>query len=262
MTRRLKRLKDFDLSLEIKNPQLIAPPRESQRNWLLNRALGELAGDLLALDEVARRFVRGADAVRVEERSQSDLEDPEIMEDWQCPIMKAMARLAADGHGDVLEVGFGRGIASGYLQSFGVRSHTVIECNEFIVARFESWRAAIPDRDIRMVHGMWQDVIGALGVFDAVLFHTYPLNEDEQLEYVSGSATFAEHFFATAAAHLKLGGVFTYMSNEIDSLGRGHQRALLRHFREISMSVLELELPDDVKDAWWADSMVSVKAVK
>ena len=110
---------------------------------------------------------------------------------------------------------------------------------------------------------MWQDTITSLGLFDAVFFHTYPLNEQEYLDYVVGATTFAEHFFPTAAAHLKPGGVFTYMTNEIDSLSRGHQRALLRHFGAISLSILRpLELPSDVKDAWWADSMAIVKAVK
>ena len=82
------------------------------------------------------------------------------------------------------------------------------------------------------------------------------------MEYVHGSVTFAEHFFATAAAHLRPGGVFTYFSNEIDSLSRGHQRALFRHFTTLSLRLVELELPADVKDAWWADSMAVVSAFK
>ena len=55
---------------------------------------------------------------------------------------------------------------------------------------------------------------------------------------------------------------FTYFSNEIDSLGRGHQRALFKHFSSVSLKMIDLELPNDIKDTWWADSMVIVKAVK
>ncbi|NIP94473.1 MAG: class I SAM-dependent methyltransferase, partial [Akkermansiaceae bacterium] len=59
---------------------------------------------------------------------------------------------------------------------------------------------------------------------------TYPLTEEEFVNYVAQSSTFAEHFFDTAAAHLRPGGVFTYLTNEIDSLSRAHQRALLKRF--------------------------------
>ena len=82
------------------------------------------------------------------------------------------------------------------------------------------------------------------------------------MKYVHGRATFAEHFFETASEHLRPGGVFTYFSNEIDSLGRGHQRALFKHFSSFSLKMIHLELPDDINDTWWADSMVIVKAVK
>ena len=79
---------------------------------------------------------------------------------------------------------------------------------------------------------------------------------------VLGSATFAEHFFATAARLLREGGVFTYLSNEVDSLSRAHQRALFRHFSRLAASVVPLSVPADVKDTWWADTMVAVEVTK
>ena len=109
---------------------------------------------------------------------------------------------------------------------------------------------------------MWQDVIGNLENFNGIFFHTYPLNEDEYMNYVNGSVTFAEHFFETAVAHLHPGGAFTYFSNEIDSLSREHQRLILKHFSSFSVEMVKLDVPDDVKDTWWANSMVVIKAVK
>lgn len=38
-----------------------------------------------------------------------------------------------------------------------------------------------------------------MGAYDGVFFHTYPLNDDEYVDTVVKSATFAEHFFATVA---------------------------------------------------------------
>ena len=264
MTRRIKRLRDFEITLQIKDDSFIRPPRESQRNWLLNKAIGEFAENLVALDHVATRFVPGSeDGLPVGDRTQAELTDEEIMEAWQSPLMEVMAEFATASHGDVLEVGFGRGISSSMIQERGVRSHTIIECNDSIVRRFESWRGGYPDSDIRIVHGLWQDVLGDLGKFDSIFFHTYPLNEEEILEQIGESTTFADHFFPHAARHLVEGGIFTYLSNEIDSLSRQHQRLLFRHFRSIETRIVEsLDIPSDVRDAWWSDSMAAVRAVR
>ena len=110
---------------------------------------------------------------------------------------------------------------------------------------------------------MWQDTLPSLQRFDGIFFHTYPLNETDFIEQIAESTTFAEHFFSHAAQHLVDGGRFSYLSNEIDSLSRTHQRLLFRHFRTIEVSIVEgLDLPQDVKDAWWSDSMAVVVAVK
>ncbi len=262
MTRKLKRTPAFELSLDVRDDGFIRPPHESQRNWLLNRFLREAGDDLQALDALARKFAPGAERDRRPNMRDADLSDSEIMEDWQLPLMEAMAAITARAGGDVLEVGFGRGLSAGMIEHHGVRSHTIIECNPHVIARFERWREAFPDRDIRIVPGLWQDVIQALGQFDAVFFHTYALDEDEAVELLASSVTFAGHFFPAAAAHLRPGGVFTYLSNEIDTLGRAHQRLLFDHFSAIRLQRVALTLPPDVRDAWWADSMVVVEAVK
>ncbi len=69
-------------------------------------------------------------------------------------------------------------------------------------------------------------------------------------------------FFPIASKHLNKGGAFTYFSNEIDSLSREHQRLLLNHFSSFSVQKINLNMPEDVKDLWWANSMVVVKAIK
>lgn len=263
MTCRIKRKADFDISLTLKNDKFIRPPRDSQRNWLLNGALNELAQNLVALDKIASQFVPGVDGLPLQDRMHAELSDDEIMEDWQLPIMQAMADIAAESGGHVLEIGYGRGISAEMIQQRGVKSHTIIECNSSILKRFEKWRTAHAEQDIIAVEGRWQDVLPDLGKFDSIFFHTYPLDEEEFLEQIGGSSTFAEHFFEHAANHLHVGGVFTYLSNEIDSLSRTHQRALFRYFHSISLKILDtLQLPDDVHDAWWSNSMVIVKATK
>ncbi|MEM7103988.1 MAG: class I SAM-dependent methyltransferase [Bacteroidota bacterium] len=262
MTRRIKRTKDLEVTLVINNDDFIKPPQQAQRNVLLNKALHEFMLDLGALDKLAEKFVPGHIQHDMSDRTQTDLSDEEIMEDWQIPVMQSMATLVGESKGHILEIGFGRGVASDMIQAEEVAAHTIIECNDSVIRRYEQWKEGYPGRDIRIVHGLWQDTIGDLGQFDGIFFHTYPLNEDEYMEYVSGSVTFAQHFFSTAAQHLHKGGVFTYLTNEIDSLSRAHQRALFEHFSSFSLQIIPLKMPQDVKDTWWADKMAVVKAVK
>ena len=263
MTRRIKRHKKFEFSLQIKDDDFIRPPRDSQRNWLLNKAVGEFAENLVALDVQARRFVPGVDALPTADRTQAELSDEEIMEDWQIPLMAAMADAVTASHADVLEIGFGRGVASTMIQKRDVKTHTIIECNDSIVRRYEAWRDDFPNSDTRMVHGRWQDVLPHLGKFNGIFFHTYPLNEDEIIEQIGESTTFADHFFSHAARHLVSGGVFSYLTNEIETLSRMHQKLLLEHFVSIEVRVIrDLPIPSATADAWWSDSMVVVAATR
>lgn len=254
----------MEISLLIKEESFIRPPREVQRNALLNRAIKEFVLDLEAMNMLAERFVAGDTQQAFADRTQTSLSDEEIMEDWQFPVMEAMADIVSETSGDVLEVGFGRGISSTMIQELGVRSHTIIECNDSVVERFHEWKQLLFEEvdSIHLVHGLWQDSMEDLGQFDGIFFHTYPLNEEEYLSYVHESVTFAEHFFEIAAQHLKAGGVFTYFSNEIDSLSRAHQRLLFQHFSSFSAHLVPVQVPDNVKDTWWADSIVIIKATK
>jgi guanidinoacetate N-methyltransferase len=262
MTKKIKRTENFEVALEIKREGFIRPPRDAQRNALLNNALNEFSDNLNALDKIAVRFVPGKLQIALEDRTQKVLTDEEIMEEWQIPLMQAMAELVTESHGSILEIGFGCGISATMIQEQQVQSHTIIECNDSVVERFLEWKELFKDKKINLVHGLWQDTIDDLGLFDGIFFHTYPLNEEEYMKNVHGRATFAEHFFETAAKHLHPGGAFTYFSNEIDSLSRGHQRALFEHFSSVSLKVINLKIPDDINDTWWADSMVIVKAIK
>ena len=119
MTRRIKRHRNFELSLQIKNGDFIRPPRDFQRNWLINRAIDEFAGDLEAIDVLAGRFAPGVQKLMTKDRTQAALKDEEIMEDWQLPLMQAMADIVTNSNGDILEIGFGRGVASTMLQNGG-----------------------------------------------------------------------------------------------------------------------------------------------
>ena len=142
----------------------------------------------------------------------------------------------------------------------GVKSYTVIECNDDVVRYFAAWRGKYPQVDIRLIHGKWQDVEQQLGMYDAIFFDTYPLDEKEFWDHVINNITFAEPFFPLAARHLHKGGIFTYYTNEIDSFSRRHQRLVLNYFDTFSLSVVKPLSPPPDCNYWWSDSMVVIKA--
>lgn len=262
MMRRIRRHDAFEVEVRIERDDFIRPPRDAQRNWLVNRTIGECADELRHLDRTASSYVAGREKGALPDRENADLRDDDIMEDWQIPVMQAMANLSAASHGDVLEIGFGRGVSATMIQQIGVRSHTIVECNPGVIRRFEEWRSTRPDATIELIEGRWQDVVDRFAQYDGIFFHTYPLDAEEYADSVVRSVTFAASFFPVAAAHLRPGGTFTYLTNEADSLSRAHQRLLLDHFREFRMMrVAGLALPEDSHDDLWADSMVVVGAV-
>lgn len=254
----------LEVSVDLPGSTFIATPRERQRKWLIRQSLQELLSDLNHLDGLAPAFVPGSEAYHLpRDLATARLDEQEIMEDWQTPLMRAMADYGCQAGNDVLEIGFGRGVASTFIQHLDVASHTIVEMNPHSVSdHYVPWRQRYPQQDIRLVAGRWQDTLAQLADYDAVFFHAFPMNESEFEQHVLHSATYAEHFFATAAGLLRPGGVFTYMTTEIDSLSRRHQRSLLQHFAEIQLKVVSLSVPDDTRDAWWADSMVIVRAIR
>ncbi|NEQ70065.1 MAG: AMP-binding protein [Symploca sp. SIO2D2] len=267
-----KKCKEFELSLRICDSSFVRPPSDSQRNWIIRRSVDELVDDLRSLDELARSFVPGSvrpemgdgwsDRKAAYDQTQLIIDGQQVMQDWERPLMERMAAIVGETRGDILEVGFGMGISGTYIQGWQPASYTVIECNHEVKAFFEKWREAYPNSDIRLEFGTWQERLSGLGTFDGILFDAYPIGEEEFGESVAESVTFAEEFIEAAAAHLNPGGVFTYYSNEIDSLSRRHQRLLLRHYSSFSVEVIpDLEPPQDCH-YWWASSMVAVKAIK
>jgi amino acid adenylation domain-containing protein len=272
-----RRTPKYELTLAMADDGFVAAPAANQRSWVLNQLVDEAVADLEHLDRQVKSFVPGSARPLIEGESwgasearydgtQLQIQGQQVMQDWESPLMEEMARVVTEGGGDILEIGFGMGISATFIQEHGrrngIRSYTVVECNETVIAQFERWRARYPDSDIRLIRGRWQEVADQLGVYDGVFFDTYHNDEKEFVDHILEEVTFAEHFFPTAAACLRPGGIFTYYSNEIDTFSRRHQRRILEHFRSLTLSVVRgLQPPPDC-NYWWADSMVVARAVK
>ena len=94
----------------------------------------------------------------------------EVMMSWEAPIMEKSAEYICESKGDILEIGFGMGICSDYIQAQGVNSHTIVEIHPQIIEKLKIWAE---DKDnVIIVEGDWSSVSG-LGTYDGIFIDTY-----------------------------------------------------------------------------------------
>jgi guanidinoacetate N-methyltransferase len=172
-----------------------------------------------------------------------------VMEDWEAPYMEQLAAIACSNDGRVLEVGFGLGLSAGYVQSFPIKEHVIIEANRQVFQRVLHF-GQHAQRKVTPYFGFWQDVVTRLtpGSFDGILFDTYPL---QAAEIHTNHLPFLEYAYRL----LRSGGVLTYYSDEISELSSSHRHALQAvGFHDISYTVCSVTPPDSC--TYWTSSTI------
>ena len=96
-------------------------------------------------------------------------DDREVMMDWEAPIMEKSAEYICESKGDILEIGFGMGICSNYIQAQGVNSHTIVEIHPQVVERLNAW--AVGKSNVTVIEGDWNSV--ELDTYDGIFIDTY-----------------------------------------------------------------------------------------
>ena len=124
----------------------------------------------------------------------------EVMMDWETSIMEKSAEFICHNSGDVLEIGFGMGICSDYIQAQGVNSHTIVEIHPEIIEKLKVW--ADGKSNVTIVEGDWNSVSG-LSTYDGIFIDTY--GDDNWSSFKD---------FALAKA--KSGAKITYWNNFTD----------------------------------------------
>ena len=95
--------------------------------------------------------------------------DTEVMMSWEAPIMEKSAEYICQSKGDVLEIGFGMGICSDYIQAEGVNSHTIVEIHPQVIEKLKIWAE---DKDnVTVIEGDWNSV--ELDTYDGIFIDTY-----------------------------------------------------------------------------------------
>ena len=123
--------------------------------------------------------------------------DTEVMMSWEAPIMEKSAEYICQSKGDVLEIGFGMGICSDYIQAQNVNSHTIVEIHPQIIERLKTWASG--KSNVTIVEGDWYTVNG-LSTYDGIFLDTFG---DDNLD----------NFKTFALAKIKSGGKITYWNN-------------------------------------------------
>ena len=124
----------------------------------------------------------------------------EVMMNWEALIMEKSAEFICHNKGDVLEIGFGMGICSDYIQAQGVNSHTIIEIHPEIIEKLKIW--ADDKSNVTIIEGDWNSVED-LSTYDGIFIDTY--GDDNWSDFKD---------FALAKA--KSGAKITYWNNFTD----------------------------------------------
>ena len=122
----------------------------------------------------------------------------EVMMDWEAPIMEKSAEYICESKGNILEIGFGLGICSNYIQSQGVNSHTIVEIHPQILEKLNEWAS---DKDnVNVIEGDWSS-LDFSDKYDGIFLDTFG---DDNLD----------KFKDFAVSQSKNGSKVTYWNNK------------------------------------------------
>jgi guanidinoacetate N-methyltransferase len=178
-----------------------------------------------------------------------------VMEDWEDEYMKLLASIATSNGGAILEVGYGMGISTRYIQEHIIKEHTIIEANQDVFEKLVTYANTSAHTIVPML-GFWEEVVTSLPneSFDGILFDTYPLTEEDiHVNHFS--------FFKEAYRLLKPGGILTYYSDEIIDFSLVHLELLQEAgFRDINKQLCSITPPPDCK--YWKSATIVAPIVR
>lgn len=135
--------------------------------------------------------------------------------------------------GNVLEIGYGFGDGAEAIQRFNPKSHTIIENIPEVAKEAKKWAGRHPN--VTIIEDNWQDVLPKLGIFDAIFYNDYPLDNEIDLmqtlstEDASLIAMRSKELLKMLEEELSQFNV-SYSDNEIDEFC---QKLGSRNFKEL-----------------------------
>jgi protein-L-isoaspartate O-methyltransferase len=95
----------------------------------------------------------------------------QVMMDWENVVMEKSANYICQNAGDILEIGFGMGIAADYIQANTINSHTIVENHPQIIEKAKAWAAN--KNNVTIIEGDWYTVKDSLSTYDGIFYDTF-----------------------------------------------------------------------------------------
>ena len=120
---------------------------------------------------------------------------------WETSLMEEHAKVVTENGGDILEIGFGMGICSNFIQQANIKSHTIIEIHDEVFTKLLEWAKDKPN--VIPIKGDWFDVIPKYKKYNGIMHDTW-MEEN------------FHHFFSKIQNSLKPKGIVTWYNSETD----------------------------------------------
>jgi hypothetical protein len=91
-------------------------------------------------------------------------------------LHKKSCSVICENGGDILEVGFGAGVDSDFIQSHNIKSHTVVEIDDFFFDKLRQW--AIDKPNVKPIKGDWLTHIPEGKKYDGIFLDVWDTGED------------------------------------------------------------------------------------
>jgi hypothetical protein len=108
--------------------------------------------------------------------------EEQVMMEWEDPLMAESAKYVCQNGGDILEIGFGMGISAGYIQSYSINTHTIIENHPEVILRAQKW--ALDKPNVTIINQSWYKALNNLSTYDGLFYDTF---NDDDMTYFSSS---------------------------------------------------------------------------
>jgi hypothetical protein len=128
----------------------------------------------------------------------------QTMMEWEKPYMESLID-NLEPTGDVLEIGFGLGYSADRIQTYDIKSHTIIEVDPVVLEKLHIW-AKKQKHPVNIIEGSWQQKLSSLGKFDTIFFDDAPLIEYAGIE----DNRFPLFYFSIAKRHVNEGCKFSF----------------------------------------------------
>jgi protein arginine N-methyltransferase 2 len=130
-----------------------------------------------------------------------------IMMDWETQIMEFQAKHICQKGGDILNVGFGMGIMDDYIETYNIKSHTIIEPHPDVIEKImkDDW---LKKPHVKVIFKTWQEVMYYLPKYDGIYIDTWDEMFTEFIEY--------------SPKILKPEGILSFFNNPMDDKTGNH----------------------------------------